>query len=65
MINTDTVPNTQTSDEVTSYQEVQVGRTLYRVTSVYEGKIDLGRTLEDLTIKKVLQTASPILDTRT
>ena len=39
---------------VTTYHEKKIGNTLYRVTSVYEGKIELGRALEDLTVKKIL-----------
>ena len=44
-----------------TYHEVKVGRTLYRVTSVFKGEVDLGKALEDLTVKKVLQTAAPLL----
>jgi len=44
-----------------SYQEVKVGRTLYRVTSIFKGEVDLGKALEDLTVKKVLQTAAPLM----
>ena len=41
---------------VTTYQEKQIGKTLYRVTSVYKGEIDLQKTLEDLIVKKILRT---------
>jgi hypothetical protein len=44
-----------------TYNEVKVGRTLYRVTSVFKGEVELGKALEDLTVKKVLQTAAPLM----
>ena len=46
----------------TSYHEVKVGKTLYCVTSVYKGEIELGKALEELTVKKVLRSASPFLN---
>ena len=38
----------------TTYHEQKIGNTLYRVTNVYKGEIDLGRALEDLTLRKIL-----------
>jgi len=38
----------------TSYHEVTVGRNLYRVTSVFLGEKDLGKTLEQLVIRKAM-----------
>ncbi len=38
----------------TSYREVQMGRTLYRVTSVFLGEKDLGETLEQIAIRKAM-----------
>ncbi|MDR2559869.1 MAG: hypothetical protein LBC86_10090 [Oscillospiraceae bacterium] len=46
-----------------TYHEVKFGRTLYRVTSFYSGEVNLDKALEDLTVKKVLQTAAPLLTT--
>jgi hypothetical protein len=40
---------------VTTYHEKKIGSTLYRVTSVYKGEIDLGKALEDLTVRKILR----------
>ena len=40
---------------VTTYHEKKIGRTLYRVTSVYKGEFELGKALEDLTIRKILR----------
>ena len=33
-------------EPVASYKEVRIGKTLYRVTSVFSGEKDLGRTLQ-------------------
>ena len=40
---------------VTTYHEEMIRGTLYRVTSVYQGKIDLGKALEELIVRKILQ----------
>ena len=45
-----TIPATAT----TSYREVKIGRTVYRVTSVFLGEKDLGKTLEQLAIRKAM-----------
>jgi hypothetical protein len=39
---------------VTTYHEKKIGKTLYRVTSVYKGEIDFAKTLEDLIVRKIL-----------
>lgn len=39
---------------VTTYHEKKIGKTLYRVTSVYLGKIDFQQAIEDYTVRKVL-----------
>jgi len=49
--------------EKTSYREVKHGKVLYRVTSIYKGEFELGKALEDLTVKKVLRSASPLFNT--
>jgi len=41
------------STKKTTFHEQKVGRTWFRVTSVYNGDIDLARTLEDLIVRKV------------
>lgn len=43
-------------EPVTTYHEKKIGNTLYRVTSVYKGEIELGKALEDLTVKKILRS---------
>ncbi len=35
----------------TSYREVKIGKTLYRVTSIFTGEKDLGKTLENLAVR--------------
>ena len=35
----------------TSYKEVRIGNTIYRVTSVFTGEKDLGKTLEELAVR--------------
>ena len=46
---------------VTTYHEKKIGNCLYRVTSVYKGEIELGKALEELTVKKILalESAAP------
>ena len=39
---------------VTTYHEKEIGKCTYRVTSVYKGEVELGKALEDLTVKKIL-----------
>ena len=43
------------------YSEHKIGRTIYRVTNIFNGNIELKTALEDLTVKKVLQTAAPLM----
>jgi hypothetical protein len=38
----------------TSYREVKMGRTVYRVTSVFKGEKDLAQSLEQLAIRKAM-----------
>lgn len=38
----------------TSYKEIQIGKTLYRVTSVFTGEKELGHTLEQLAIRRAM-----------
>lgn len=43
----------------TSYKEVMIGKTLYRVTSVFTGEKDLGKTLEQLAIRRAMAELRP------
>ena len=38
-----------------SYKEVRMGNTIYRVTSVFTGEKDLGKTLEQLAIRRAME----------
>ena len=38
----------------TSYKEVRIGNTIYRVTSVFTGEKDLGKTLEELAVRSAM-----------
>ncbi|GHU80905.1 hypothetical protein FACS1894191_7140 [Clostridia bacterium] len=42
----------------TSYREMKIGDTTFRITSVYLGQKDLKTTLEQLTVKRVLAELS-------
>ena len=42
------------SEPATTYREMKIGDTVYRITSVYLGEKDLKTTLEQLTVKRVL-----------
>lgn len=47
--------NGQNLDAATSSRkEIEIGNTVYRVTSVFLGEKDLGKTLEQLTIRKAM-----------
>ena len=41
-------------EPVASYKEVRIGKTPYRVTSVFSGEKDLGRTLEQLAVRRAM-----------
>ena len=45
---------------VTTYHEKKIGKTLYRVTSVHKGEIELGKALEDLAIRKILRSENTV-----
>ena len=41
-------------EPVASYKEVRIGKTLSSVTSVFSGEKDLGRTLEQLAVRRAM-----------
>lgn len=49
------------AEAVTTYHERKIGNTIYRITSVYKGEIELGKALEDLTVRKILQSENAVL----
>jgi len=55
MTSSENIQKQQTQkNPVTTYHEKKIGGTLYRVTSVYTGEIELKKALEDLTVQKIL-----------
>ena len=45
----------QRNTPTTSYKEVKIGKTIYRVTSFFSGETELGKTLEQLAIRRAGQ----------
>ena len=43
----------------TSYKEVRIGHTIYRVTSFFSGEKDLGQTLEQLAVQRAMTETAP------
>ena len=41
-------------EPVASYKEIRIGKTHYRVTIVFSGEKDLGRTLEQLAVRRAM-----------
>ncbi len=41
-------------EQTSSYKEMKIGNTLYRVTSIFTGEKDLGKTLEQLAIRRAM-----------
>ena len=54
----------RTAEPITTYHEEKIKGTLYRVTSVYQGKIDLAKALEDLTVRKILQRENNLMQSQ-
>ncbi|GFI50602.1 hypothetical protein IMSAGC020_01811 [Lachnospiraceae bacterium] len=50
---------TTTNTPSTSYKEVRIGKTIYRVTSVFTGEKDLGETLEQLAVRRAMAEVAP------
>lgn len=48
-----------TNTPTTSYKEVRIGNTIYRVTSFFSGEKDLGQTLEQLAVRRAMTEAAP------
>lgn len=42
----------------TTYREVQIGKTLYRVTSVFKGEFQLKDALEELAVRRALKATT-------
>jgi len=52
--------NLETQKPITTYHEQKIGKTLYRVTSIYKGDFHLSKALEDLTVQKILQAENKV-----
>lgn len=50
---------TNQTTQMTSYKEVRIGKTIYRVTSFFSGEKDLGRTLEQLAVRRAMSEIMP------
>jgi len=48
----------QPVNQLTTYHEKKIDRTLFRVTSVYTGKIEIKKALEDLIVRNILRNES-------
>ena len=50
---------TNQTTQTTSYKEVRIGKTIYRVTSFFSGEKDLGRTLGQLAVRRAMSEIMP------
>ena len=50
---------TKQTTPTSSYKEVWIGKTIYRVTSFFSGEKDLGKTLEQLAVRRAMSEAVP------
>ena len=50
---------TKQTTPTSSYKEVRIGQTIYRVTSFFSGEKDLGKTLEQLAVRRAMSEAIP------
>ena len=50
---------TKQTTPTSSYKEVLIGKTIYRVTSFFSGEKDLGKTLEQLAVRRAMSEAIP------
>ena len=48
---------TKQTTPTSSYKEVRIGKTIYRVTSFFSGEKDLGKTLEQLAVRRAMSEA--------
>ncbi len=50
---------TKQTTPTSSYKEVRIGKTIYRVTSFFSGEKDLGKTLEQLAVRRAMSEDIP------
>ena len=51
---------TKQTTPTSSYKEVRIGKTIYRVTSFFSGEKDLGKTLEQLAVGRAMWEPSSL-----
>jgi hypothetical protein len=49
------------TEPIITYHEKKIGKTLFRVTSIYKGEIDLKKALEELTVRKILRDENSVI----
>lgn len=49
---------TTVKEPVSSYKEIRIGQTTYRVTSFFSGEKDLGQTLEQIAVRRAMAEIS-------
>lgn len=47
--------NTKQNEPISTYREEKIGKTLYRITNVYNGKIDFTKAMEDLIVRIIIR----------
>ena len=47
--------------QIATYHETTIDKHLFRITSVFLGKVELAKTLEDIAISKILKQESMVL----
>jgi len=49
------IKNNNPPEPITTYKEIKIGNTVYRVTSKFEGKKQLNETLKRLAVKQATE----------
>jgi len=47
-------------DQTQKYYERKIGKTIYRVTNIHKGEIDIAKALENLIVRQVLNDIAKI-----
>jgi len=47
--------STSSDKPIEIYYEKKIGGTLYRVTNIHDGNVDLAKALEDFIVRKIIQ----------
>jgi len=57
--------NNKQNEPITTYYEKKIGKKLFRVTNIYKGDIELGKALDDLTVRKILRDENSVVGATT